>query len=343
MKASMALTMFLITLALLVMLVIIDLILLYFGVFCNFFILLFFALLFIAVQWFIAPWMVKRSAGIDDAAVSRAQGNRFLMDTVKGMVGKAGIPMPKVAILKSLEPNAFVFGTAKDDTWLVVHQGLLEHLNKDEIEGVLAHEIGHLKHGDCIVMTIASAIPLMMYIMARFGFSALRGGRMARGKNAGKVLLVIVLVAIVSYLVYLVTQMMVLYLSRSREYYADEYSARITGAPYKLSSALVKITTGLSLKTDKERPSGLRAFYVGDPVKARDDTVLFKERMSEYDLDGDGTIDEHELEVATRKEKNPWRSVNELFSTHPNMYKRILTLRKIELEMDTLVVGPEPD
>ena len=335
-------TMALITLCLLFLLAIIDYIIVYFtGVLCPFFLLVLIALLFISIQVIIGPWLVKRSAHIDEAAEQRAYANPFLVKTVQELTHKAGVPMPRLAVTLDRDPNAFVFGTVRDDTWLVIHMGLLELLNKDEIEGVLAHEVGHLRHHDCVVMTVASAVPLMMYVIARGGIEALRGSRGLRGKNAGMAILIALLVGAISYLVYLLTQLMVLYLSRTREYFADEYSAEVTGSPSKLASALVKIMTGLSLETDHEHPKGIRAFYVSDPVKAVAESNTYKQRMNEYDLDGNGVIDDHELEIAMKREAtNPWRKANDLFMTHPNLYKRVLMLRNIELEMDTVVVEP---
>jgi heat shock protein HtpX len=341
-RASMIVTMVLITMCMLFLLAIIDLIFMYVAkVFCPFFLLVLIAMLFVSIQVLIGPWLVKRSAHIDAQAEQRANANPFLVKTVKELTQMAGVPMPRMAVTLDKDPNAFVFGTVRDDTWLVIHMGLLELLNKEEIEGVLAHEVGHLRHNDCVIMTIASAIPLMMYVLARGGIEALRSGRNLRGKNAGMAILIAFLVGAVSYLVYLLTQLMVLYLSRTREYYADAFSAEATGSPNKLASALVKIMTGLSLETDHEHPRGIRAFYVSDPVKAVAESGIYKERMKEYDLDGNGVIDDNELEIAMRREgTNPWRKANDLFQTHPNIYKRVLLLRKIELEMDTVVVEP---
>src|SRR2546428_14141325 len=99
------------------------------------------------------------------------------------------------------------------------------------------------------------------------GFEALRGGVRVRGKGAGQALCIIILSAVVSYVVYLVPQRLVLYPSRTREYYADAYSGAATRDPHLLASALTKITYGLSLAREDSEPSGLRAFMIGDPVK----------------------------------------------------------------------------
>src|SRR5207247_8372851 len=184
---------------------------------------------------------------------------------------------------------------------LVVTAGLLPRLTQAELLAVLAHEIGPLRHRDVIIMTLMSAVPLIAYVIARMGFELLRGNVRVRGKGGGQALLIIIASAIVSYAVYLVTQLLVLYLSRTREYYADAYSGAATRAPHLLASALTKISYGLSLARPDAEPSGLRAFMIGDPVKAEEDYQELQERMSKYDLDHDGQIDAYELQKAVEQ------------------------------------------
>ncbi|MDI6708754.1 MAG: M48 family metalloprotease, partial [Candidatus Thermoplasmatota archaeon] len=256
----------------------------------------------------------------------------FLYSIVKRLCEKSGVPMPRIAVIDNPTPNAFVFGRSVNDTTLVVHSALLSKLNKDEIEGVIGHELGHITHKDVITMTLVSAVPLLTYMVARTLFGFLKHPR-GGGRGKGQALLFAVIVGVLSYTVYLISQLLVLKLSRTREYYADAYSASVTGNPHGLCSALTKIAYGLSLSR-KAEPSGARAFYIGDPVKAVNDYSLLKERMDSYDLDKDGTIDEKELEIAVEKEaKSHWRRANELFSTHPATYRRILMLMEMEKEM----------
>jgi len=229
-----------------------------------------------------------------------------------------------------------VFGRTVASSELVITEGLLERLNQDEIRAVIAHEIGHLRHRDVIIMTLMSAVPLIAYVIARMGFEALRGGVRVRGKGAGQALAIIILSAVVSYVVYLVAQLLVLYLSRTREYYADAYSGAATRDPHLLASALTKITYGLSLAREDSEPSGLRAFMIGDPVKAADDYETLRDKMTAYDLDRDGQIDAYELQKAVEQErKSHWRRANELFGTHPPTYMRILMLEEMEQEIKT--------
>ncbi len=138
----------------------------------------------------------------------------------------------------------------------------------------------------------------------------------------------------VSFLVYIITFLAVMRLSRLREHYADAYSAYLTGSPRSLESGLAKITYGLSISP--KAPEGARAFYIEDPTMAKREIQAVMEKKDEYDLDRDGVLDEHELGMAMEKEaKDTWTQMNNLFATHPPTFKRILLLREIDKEMST--------
>jgi len=280
-------------------------------------------LLVVVFQWALSPTIVSMSTKLQ---YLKKGENPFLENMVGELALKSHIPVPRIAVVPDKTPNAFVFGRTVSSATLAVHQGLLQNFRPEEIKAVVAHEIGHLKHNDVTVMTLASAVPLVAYVIARSIFWT-RGGRR---KDAGS----IILVAAVSYLVYLVSQLLVLYLSRSREYFADTYSAYITGEPRNLRSALAKIAYGLSLSP--EESSGLRAFYIGDPQESKADVRRIVSKKYEYDLDHDGVLDEHELELAMGKEaeRSPFGRANDLFATHPSTFKRVLLLKKIEEELN---------
>ncbi len=292
------------------------------------------AFLFMLLQWAIAPAIVRWATRSRTEVTP--QTNPWLWQTVHELASQANVPPPRrIWVSGSPDPNAFVFGRTVRSAELVVTQPLLEQLNQDEVRAVLAHEIGHLRHRDVTIMTWVSAVPLLAYVIARLGFQALRlGGQSRDDKGAGAAILAAIAVAILSYLVYLVTQLLVLYLSRTRESYADAYSGAATRDPHLLASALTKITYGLSLARPDSEPSGLRAFYIGDPVKAREDYEDLRTRMQQYDLNRDGQIDQYELQKALEMEKKShWRRANELFATHPPTVERILMLEQMEQEI----------
>ncbi len=242
--------------------------------------------------------------------------------------------MPKLAIVPDNTPNAFVFGRTAKDATLAVHEGLLMNLNHEEIKGVIGHELGHIKHKDYIVMTVLSAMPLLAYLIAWGTWEAGRWAPASRKKEEGSIKAAFFSIAIISYIVYIISLLCVMGLSRMREHYADAYSAYLTGSPRSLQSALAKITYGLSLSP--KPPSGVRAFYIGDPAMAKLEISSIMDKKAEYDLDKDGVLDERELELAMEKEaKSTWAKINTWFSTHPPTFKRILLLREIEQEMES--------
>ena len=289
-------------------------------------------LLFVLFQYVIGPSIVKLSTHL---RYLKPGENPWLESTVKELAGKSKIPMPRLAIVPNNTPNAFVFGRTAHSATLAVHQGLLQNLNEDEVKGVIGHELGHIRHKDYAIMTMLSALPLLAYLVARGTMgAAMLGGGSSSKKNQGSAAAALIAIAVVSFVVYFVSQLSVMRLSRLREHYSDAYSAYLTGSPRSLESALTKITYGLSLSP--KPPEGVRAFYISDPVQAKQEVREILDKKNQYDLDHDGVLNEKELELAMEKEaKSSWRTVNTLFSTHPPTFKRIMLLREIEQEMQT--------
>ncbi|MDR1991916.1 MAG: M48 family metalloprotease [Nitrososphaerota archaeon] len=304
----------------------------------NLFLGLFIALggsaLFILFQYAIGPTVVVATTRLH---YLKAGENPWLEKIVKELTDKTGIPMPKLATVPSNTPNAFTFGRSTAGATLAVHEGLLKQLNEGEIRGVIAHELGHIKHKDYIVMTVLSALPLIAYYIAQVTlFAGMFSGGAARRRNnkdnSGAILLVI---GVISFIIYILTFLIVMRLSRLREHYADAFSAYLTGSPRNLQSALTKITYGLSLEPPKSAESA-RAFYIEDPSMAKQEISRVMNKKSEYDLNNDGILDERELELAMEKEaQSTAAQMGGLFSTHPATFKRIFLLREIEREMDT--------
>jgi len=289
------------------------------------------AFFIILLQYLIGPVIVRATSRLHYLAPGE---NRWLESKVTQLASKSGIPMPRLAISPDPTPNAFVFGRTQKGATLAVHQGLLQRLNEDEIEGVIAHELGHVKHRDFIVVTMISAIPLVAYLIARAvlwgGYASGYSRGSSKNNNAG----VLIIIAVAAYAVYILTTLLALRLTRLRESYADAYSAFLTQQPRELESALTKIAYGLSIAPGE--PHGARAFFIEDPAQAKQDVASIMENKSKYDLDHDGVLSERELETAMEQEaKSSWRKAAELFMTHPPTYKRILLLREIEQDMNT--------
>jgi heat shock protein HtpX len=286
--------------------------------------------LFILFQYAVGPAIVAATTSLH---YLKPGENPWLESTVKELANKTGLPMPKLATVPNNTPNAFTFGRTTSSATLAVHEGLLRQLNENEVRGVIAHELGHIKHKDYIVMTVLSALPLIAYYIAQVTLyaGAFSGRRRNSKDNSGAA---IIAIGVIAFIVYIITFVIVMRLSRLREHYADAYSAYVTGSPRELESALAKITYGLSISP--KAPEGARAFYIEDPGQAKQEVQQIMDKKDEYDLDHDGVLDERELQLAMENEsKSTWVQMNSLFATHPPTFKRILLLREIEQEMQT--------
>ena len=284
------------------------------------------ALVFMLIQFAISPYIVAASARLHYLQPGE---NPWLESTVGKLASQAGVKPPRLAVSPDPTPNAFVFGNSSNNMTLAVNQGLLTQLNEDEIQGVVGHELGHIKHKDSIVMTFLSAIPLIAYIIARAAFGMRYAGR-SKDEKGGT--MYIILAGIIAMAVYFIAQLLVMRLSRLREHFADAFSAYLTGSPRNLESALTRIAYGLSISP--QDPPGTRALFISDPALAKQEVREIMSQKSRYDLDQNGVLDEHELELAMSDEaRSRWTSINEAFSTHPPTFKRILLLRQIDQEI----------
>jgi len=290
------------------------------------------ALIFMIIQFLISPSIVAATTRL---RYLQPGENPWLEGLVSKLSVAAGVKPPRLAVVPDPTPNAFVFGNSSNNMALAVNEGLLNQLREEEIRGVIGHELGHIRHKDSIVMTFLSAIPMIAYIIVRVAFNVrVYGGGGGRGRGEKNGAAFIILAGIVALVVYFVSQLIVMHLSRLREHYADAFSAYVTGAPRNLESALTKITYGLSLSPNES--SGARALYISDPALAKQEVRGILDNKSQYDLDRNGVLDEHELQLAMEQEaRSRWTSVNQAFSTHPPTYKRILLLRQIEQEIET--------
>ena len=270
------------------------------------------AFLIVFLQYWLSPKIVEATMRV--RYVSKEE-MPWLHEIVERLAMKAGIPKPRVGISNISIPNAFAFGRSKKDGRVCVTKGLLKILNREEIEAVLGHEISHIKHRDMIVITMLSVIPLISYLVF---WNSLWSRDRRNGAIAG-----------VAFLVYILTNFLVLYVNRLREYYADYGSAIITGKPHLLASALYRITLatyGLPVEKIKEA-EGMKAFFATDPSKARHDLMELKKA----DLNMDGHLDEYEVKMfASHAKPTKFDKILEIFSSHPNIIDRIKRLAEVK-------------
>ncbi|MBA5942340.1 MAG: M48 family metalloprotease [Methanophagales archaeon] len=282
------------------------------------------ALALVSLQFFIGPKIVEWTMRV--RYVSEGEEPE-LHKMVSELAMKAGIPKPRIGISKIPIPNAFAFGTSKKTGRICVTGRLMELLNRDELEAVLAHELSHIKHRDVTVITALSVIPMICYfIYFSFFWSGIFGGRGGGDSKEGGVPMMAI--AIIAFVLYFVSNLIVLYASRVREYYADAGAVELTKKPHALASALYKIIYGsarLNTGKIKKEMGSMRAFFAADPMTAAGDL----RDLRAADRNKDSQIDEYELkEFAERARVRRTERVMELFSTHPNPVSRVKKLGK---------------
>jgi len=241
------------------------------------------------VQYFFSDRMVLWTTG---ARIIAEDEYPDLHRTVEKLCKEADLPMPKIAIMQSPVPNAFATGRSPKHAVVACTDSIMRLLNKDELEAVLAHELSHVKNRDILTMTLASFIAMIAaMIMQSFFFSALFGGNNQKNGGAG------IIIWIVSIIVYAVSTLLILALSRYREFAADRGSALITKNPRALISALNKISGRMDMVPvqAKAKVEGANAFFIIPALSGN--------------------------------------TIMELFSTHPPLEKRIANLEKVEAEL----------
>ena len=270
---------------------------------------------FLGIQYLISPAIVGWTMKIK--WVSEKQEPE-LHRMVAGLAREAHLPKPKVGISQLAIPNAFAFGRTQRDGRVCVTRGILKLLSRDELKAVLGHEMSHIKHRDMIIITLLSAIPLMLYWLAwGMMWGGMFGGRRQGGGYAA-------LIGLGAFLLYFITNLLVLYGSRIREYYADLGSVQLGNTPHDLATALYKLVYGNARARNSQelkRVEGVKAFFVNDPSRAWYEI----RELSQIDRDMSGTISYNELMALRQKEVKLGAShkLMELFTTHPNMLKRI--------------------
>jgi len=265
----------------------------------------------VGIQYLIGPAIVGWAMKVKYVSEQEAPG---LHKVVAELARAAGIPKPRVGISRLPFPNAFAFGRFQGDGRVCVTEGILRLLSKDELRAVLGHEIAHIKHRDMMLITILSVIPMICWYVA-WGLMWARSDNRSSGYAA--------LIGLGAFALYFITNLLVLYGSRIREYYADLDSVRIGNAPHHLATALYKLVYGSARmpKGALKQAEGLKAFFVNDPSRAWNEI----KELQQIDLDMSGTIDSSELMALRAKSVRIGTAdkLMEVFSTHPNMLKRI--------------------
>ncbi len=188
-----------------------------------------------------------------------------LYKTIREVTRLAKIPMPRVYIIPSSSPNAFATGRSPSHAAVAVTEGIIELLSEDELRGVIAHEISHVKNRDILVMTVASTIAgVISYLSSLARWSAIFGfGGNSKDDNNLVALLVI---AILAPIIAIILQLAI---SRSREYLADETGARTIRDPKSLANALEKLEKGISKNPLKFGNNSTSSLFIANPFSAK--------------------------------------------------------------------------
>jgi heat shock protein HtpX len=182
---------------------------------------------------------------------------------VERLCAMADLPKPRIAIIDTDVPNAFATGRSPKHAAVAVTRGLWQRLEPQEVEGVLAHELSHVANRDVLIMTVASFFAMLAGLLTRFGIygGMFGGGGRGRDNNGVPVWLIVLVVSVVTYFL---SQILILAISRYREFAADRGSALITGAPEHLMSALQKIASDMFRipQRDLREVETMNAFFI---------------------------------------------------------------------------------
>jgi heat shock protein HtpX len=238
------------------------------------------------------------TAGAKEVSPQQAPELHGIVDRVCAL---ADMPKPRIAIAQSPMPNAFATGRNADKAVLCVTTGLMNRLNTEELEGVIAHELSHVAHKDVQVMTIASFLAIVAALLVRISFyGELFGGGRGRGGNNQNAFPILAIIMLVSIVVYAVSFLLIRLLSRYRELAADRSGALLTGQPSALKSALIKVSQDISRipTRDLRTAEPLNAFFFAPAMSLRGGA-----------------------------------SLSSIFSTHPSLERRLAELDKVQRQL----------
>jgi heat shock protein HtpX len=248
------------------------------------------------IQWYTSDKVALMASGAKVVTPDQAPELHAMVDRLCAM---ADLPKPRVAVIDTDVPNAFATGRSPKHSAVAVTTGLWNRLERPEVEGVIAHELSHIGNRDVTIMTVASFFAMVAAMLTRFGlYGGMFGGGRSRDGGGAPIWLIMFLVSMVTYVLSWVLMMAI---SRYREYAADRGAALITGAPEHLMSALQKIASRISQipQRDLREVEGMNAFFI-IPTNVRS-------------------------------------AAAELFMTHPPLEKRLAALSRVAREMGRAV------
>jgi heat shock protein HtpX len=275
--------------------------------------------IFNLAQWLFAPYLVNMMYGVKKTEL----GEHIELQTMLERISqRSGIKTPRLMISRLTIPNAFAYGSPLTGNMVAITDGLLTGLDPEEVEAVIGHEVGHLKHRDMQVIMFVSFLPSLFYILARslLWSSWLGGGNNRKNDNGAG----LAIVGGLSMIIYFILTLLNLGLSRQREYFADRHATEVVDdGARKLSEGLAKISskTWTQQRSGKKvADSGFKTLFISDPDRAGID-------VAEIQAARFGETDSHLVEEILHHRVSGFDSFMELFSTHPNIVKRLEALQ----------------
>lgn len=279
---------------------------------------------FILFQFWFSPhlmdWSLQLFGSLDWVG---PQGlPKHLQEFIVNLCKEKKLPYPQIGIIRDGSPQAYTYGRTPKSARVVISQGLIDILSPEELEAVVAHEMGHVKHWDFVVMTVAQLVPILFYHVYRVCWQSVKK-RSGSDKEGGHPF--ILAASVIAYICYLISNYLVMFVSRLREYWADQFSVYHTKNPNSLIYALTKIGFGLVTHDAKEK--------IPDPDEHKKSAV---QAMGIMNINGSKEIamalqgDKGKvMDIQSIKEVmswdlwSPWAAYYEIHSTHPLTAKRI--------------------
>lgn len=266
------------------------------------------------IQWLIAPYLVNAMYSVREVPVNESPELHGMLQRISE---KAGLRPPKLYISPLSLPNAFAYGSPLTGSRVCVTQGLMNTLEPEEVEAVLGHELGHLRHRDVQLMLFVSVLPAIFYYI---GYSLMWSGMLygdRRNKGGGSA----AAIGLVALLAYFVLNLLVLGLSRTRELYADRHGAEVVDdGARKLSEALAKLDAygrrGRTMPRSQTQVLGFKSLLIVDPDTSSGASAR-------------GLSDEELVREVANRRLTASDRLWEIFSTHPNIVKRIRALQEL--------------
>lgn len=277
------------------------------------------SIIILILQFLISPFFTDLSMKWFYKANFQHEIPDYLKNFIEEVCKEHKMKYPKIGYIDDGAPNAFTYGHTKNDARIVLTRGIFELLTEEEVKAVVGHELGHALHYDMLFMTVAQLVPLILYGIYEMLVS---NNNNDDDNNAGAV------IGILAYILYVISNYIILWLSRTREYYADSSSIDFTKNPNALANALVKIGLGLTTAETNSKHSASKSNALG----------IFDSKASKAMIvtsSGNGEVSKDNIKQAMKWEMwNVWAKWYEFNSTHPLISKRLLAISERSKEFN---------